>query len=103
MVVPCLVEDSMVAGLDDARGEVNIPDVLIRGGVPKEDAGKVMSIQLGTTLPSLFNTDLGAKNFKVTEVRRASVPGLKWGLEGHPTHAAPTFCAALSVPVGSIM
>ena len=43
--IPCLVELSMMAMLDDAGVEVKVDNVVVRGSVAEEYALEVMTVQ----------------------------------------------------------
>ena len=47
--VPCFVKDGVVARLYDARVKVKIDDVLVRGSVPEEYAGEIMTVQIASS------------------------------------------------------
>ena len=55
----------MVACFDGAHGGVQICDVLVGSGIPKEDAGEVMVVKLSLAMACLFDTYLRAKCFEV--------------------------------------
>ena len=59
--VPCLVKLGMVAAFDQARVEIEVKDVLIGGGIAKEDSAKVVAVQLAATVTRAFNADSGPK------------------------------------------
>jgi hypothetical protein len=72
--VPGFVKDSVVAGFDNARVQVEIPDVLIRCCIAKENAGEVVAVEFALAGASAFHADLRAKGLEVCDVGFASVP-----------------------------
>jgi hypothetical protein len=42
--IPCLVKDGVVAGLDNAGGQVEVDDILSCGGVSQKDALEVVEV-----------------------------------------------------------
>jgi hypothetical protein len=49
--IPRIVKLSVVAMFDDARVEVKVDNILIRGGVAKEDTFEVVTIESATMNP----------------------------------------------------
>jgi hypothetical protein len=62
--VPSFVELCMMACLYNAGIEVQIKDVLVRGGVTEEDTREVMSIQFSTAIARLFYAYPSAEQFE---------------------------------------
>ena len=57
MKVPCFIECTMMALLNNARIQIQVDNVLIGSRVPKEDTGKIVAVQFGTPIPRMFDTD----------------------------------------------
>ncbi len=51
MEIPRLVKMSGVATFDNARVKVEVDNILIRGGVAKEDTFEVVAIEFAATNP----------------------------------------------------
>jgi hypothetical protein len=62
--VPSFVKLCMMACLYDAEIEVQIEDVLVRGGVTEEDTCGVMLIQFSTAIARSFYAYSSAEQFK---------------------------------------
>ena len=56
--IPCLVQDGVVAGLDNARGQVKVDDILSRGSVSQKDAREVIEVKFAASDTRLFDTYL---------------------------------------------
>jgi hypothetical protein len=74
--VPSLVENSVVARLDDPRVKVKIQDILVRCGVSEEDASKVVPVELAPTNARSFNTNASAEQLEIRDVGLTSTPRL---------------------------
>ena len=48
MKIPCFIELSMMAALDDAGAEIKVDNVAVRGRIAKEYAFEVVTVQLPT-------------------------------------------------------
>jgi hypothetical protein len=56
--IPCFVKDGMVARLYDAGSEVKVDNILGGRSIAKEDAGKVVKVQLTLMDAGAFDTHL---------------------------------------------
>ncbi len=74
--VPSLVENSVVARLDNPRVEVKVQDILVRCGVSEDDASEVVPVELAPTNARSFNTNASAKQLEIRDVGLTSTPRL---------------------------
>jgi hypothetical protein len=72
--IPGLVENDVMALLYASGININITNVFISCCVSEEDAGEVMSVELGSSFPCAFNADSGAKNPESSEIRPDTMP-----------------------------
>ena len=64
--------------LDNTRGNVDVPDILVGHGVPNEDAVKMMVVQFSAPLTSLLDTDARPEDTEMPGVRLLMKPSFKW-------------------------
>ena len=80
--VPCLIELSMMATLDDAGVKIKVDDVVVRGSVAKEYALEVVTVQFPTPNARHFNADTGAEELQLADVGFMSIECLERSLLG---------------------
>ena len=78
MRIPAFVEYSVMSSLVDTTLQINVTNILVSSSVPQKYTGEVMPIQLSTAFASSLDTHSRSKQFKVTEIRLASIPSFKW-------------------------
>ncbi len=61
-----------------AAVEVEVANILVRGGVPKEQSGEVVIVEFGSTVPCLLDAYTCAEEFQVLEIRFGTPPSFKW-------------------------
>jgi hypothetical protein len=71
---PSLVEDGMMTRFDDTGREIDVADILAGCCVAKENAGKVVSIQLATSRSGAFDTYLSTKSLEIGDVCFRTIP-----------------------------
>ncbi len=54
--------------------EVEVANILVRGGVPEEKSGEVVFVKFGSMVSCLFDAYPCAKEFQVLEIRFGSPP-----------------------------
>jgi len=64
----------MMACFDNARVQVQIRNILVSGGVTKEDAGEIMTVEFAPSGTGAFDADTRAKSLKVCDIRLTAVP-----------------------------
>jgi hypothetical protein len=78
----------VVARLDDPQVKVEVKDILVCSGVPKEDAIEVVPIELAPTDTGTFNADASAKQLESSNIRFTTAPRLVGGLANGGMHQA---------------
>ncbi len=59
--VPSLIELHVMAGLDDARLEVNVVDIMVCGRISQEDYREITMIKFARTVAGPLDADRGTK------------------------------------------
>ena len=62
LVEPTFIEDGMMTCFNETAARINVPYISIYGGEAKNNAGKVMFVQLGSAGIRLLDIYLGTKN-----------------------------------------
>ena len=86
--IPSLVKHRVVARLDDPQVEVEVKDILVCSGVPKEDASEVVPIELAPSDTGTFNADASAEQLESSNIRFTTAPRLVGGLANGRMHEA---------------
>ena len=66
-----------MAAFSVAGVEVEVANILVRGGVPKEQSGEVMFVEFGSTVPCLLDAYTCAEEFQVLEIRFGTPPSFE--------------------------
>ncbi len=69
----------MVAGFCVAPVQVEVVNVLVGRGIPKEEAGEVVFVKLGTLMTHPLHTYTCAKELEVLQVRFDAPPAFERG------------------------
>jgi len=62
--------------------QVQVNNVLIRSGVSQKYSFEVMAVQLGPTFAGLFDADMGAKHFEMSNIRLNTKYAFERGFSG---------------------
>jgi hypothetical protein len=69
----------MVAGFRVAAVQVEVANVLVGRGIPKEEAGEVVFVELGALMTRLLHAYTCTKELEVLQVRFDAQPAFKGG------------------------
>jgi hypothetical protein len=72
--IPSLINDGMVTRFNNTGREIKVADILVGCCAAKENASKVVVIQLGTSRSGAFDTYLRTKSLEMGDVRLTSIP-----------------------------
>ncbi len=66
-----------MAAFSVAAVEVEVANILVHGGVPKEQSGEVMFVEFGSTVHCLLDAYTCAEEFQVLEIQFGTCPKLE--------------------------
>jgi hypothetical protein len=72
--IPSLIKDGMMTGFDNTEREIEVADILTGCCVAKENAGKVVLIQLAMLRSSAFDTYLRTKSLEMGDLWFTTIP-----------------------------
>ncbi len=79
LLVPGFVKSGMVAGFCVAAVQVEVANVLVGRGIPKEEAGEVVFVKLGASMTHPLHAYTCAEELDVLQVRFDAPPAFEGG------------------------